>query len=104
MNILADFLRKNRAEAIHMSIFEYDEEKELALLRKDEYNAGVEAGIAKGHENGRIEGREEGIKEVALHMLLTGNYTLEEIVSVSGLDREAVRKLETDNVIAKEKI
>ncbi|MBO5303194.1 MAG: hypothetical protein J6A92_04025 [Lachnospiraceae bacterium] len=27
-NILADFLKKNRAEAIEMSIFEYDEEKE----------------------------------------------------------------------------
>ena len=34
--ILADFLRKNKAEAIAVSIFEYDEEKELRLIREDE--------------------------------------------------------------------
>ena len=33
-----------------MSIFEYDEERELALLRKDEYNAGLEAGTKVGRE------------------------------------------------------
>ena len=43
-NILADFLRKNRAEVISMSIFEYDKEEEEKKLRKAEYEAGVEAG------------------------------------------------------------
>ena len=33
-NILADFLRKNRAEVISMSIFEYDKEEEEKKLRK----------------------------------------------------------------------
>ena len=33
-----------------MSIFEYDEERELALLRKDEYNAGLEAGTKVDRE------------------------------------------------------
>ena len=32
--ILEDFLRKNRAEAIEMSIFEYDEEKHLTSERE----------------------------------------------------------------------
>ena len=36
-NILADFLRKNRAEVISMSIFEYDKEEEEKKLRKAEY-------------------------------------------------------------------
>ena len=40
-NILSDFLRQNRAEAISMSIFEYDEE----LLKKTEYNYGRETGM-----------------------------------------------------------
>ncbi len=53
--ILADFLLKNRAEAIAVSIFEYDEERELALLRKEERE--------EGREEGRKEGREEGIKQ-----------------------------------------
>ena len=32
-NILADFLRKNRAEVISMSIFEYDKEEEEQKLQ-----------------------------------------------------------------------
>ena len=42
--ILSDFLQKNRAEAIAVSIFEYDEEKELALLRQAEREEGREEG------------------------------------------------------------
>lgn len=38
--ILSDFLSRNRAEAISVSIFEYDEEKELALLRRAERETG----------------------------------------------------------------
>ena len=40
-NILADFLRKNRAEAIEMCIFEYDEKREKELIRKAEFQEGV---------------------------------------------------------------
>lgn len=43
-NILADFLRQNRAEAISMSIFEFDEE----LFRKTEYNFAKNEGIETG--------------------------------------------------------
>ena len=39
--VLSDFLRKNRGEAIEMSIFEYDEEKELKLIRRAEYEGGA---------------------------------------------------------------
>lgn len=84
-NILADFLRRNRAEAIHMSIFEYDEEKELALIRKDEYNAGVKAG--------KREGIKEGMKGAAVRMLTAGTYSIEEIASISGLPVETVGML-----------
>lgn len=49
--VLSDFLRKNRGEAIEMSIFEYDEERELKLIRRAEYEEGHEAGL----EQGRIE-------------------------------------------------
>ena len=91
-NILADFLRKNKAEAIKMSIFEFDEEKEWALMRKAEYSVGVEDGIRKGLESGR----REHIREVASRMLSAGTYTLEEIVNISGLAMEAVIKLEEE--------
>ena len=39
-NILREFLQKHRAEAIAVSIFEYDEEREKEKLRKAEYEAG----------------------------------------------------------------
>ena len=41
--ILSEFLTKNRAEVISMSIFEYDKDEEEKKLRKAEYEAGMEA-------------------------------------------------------------
>lgn len=57
--ILSEFLLKNKSEAIQMSIFEYDEEKELKLIRQDEREIGRE----EGREIGLKEGREVGLKE-----------------------------------------
>lgn len=51
-SILQDLLREQRAEVIAMSIFYYDEEKELELIRKDEYEQGWEAGEQKGRQEG----------------------------------------------------
>lgn len=42
--ILADFLIKNQAELVHMSIFEYNKEEEEKKLRKAEFEAGREVG------------------------------------------------------------
>ena len=50
-DILAEFLHKNQAEAISMSIYEYDEKKHLQMERED------------AREEGRKEGREEGRQE-----------------------------------------
>lgn len=51
-NILADFLRRNRAEVVEVCIFEYDEKREKELIWKAEFEQGVKVG--------REEGREEG--------------------------------------------
>lgn len=48
--ILAEFLTKYRREAIQMSIFEYDEEKELRLIRQDEREQGLNQGLNQGRE------------------------------------------------------
>ena len=50
--------RKNKAEVIAMSIFEYDKEEEERerKLRKAEYEAGVESGIAEGKRLAQKEG------------------------------------------------
>ena len=39
-DILKDFLLKQRAEVVKMSIFEYDEEREMELIRRDEREIG----------------------------------------------------------------
>ena len=45
-----------------MSIFEYDEEKELKLLREAEFQAGLEQGMKRGLEQGMERGLEQGRK------------------------------------------
>ena len=53
--ILEEFLRKNRAEVIRMSIlFDFDEEKYMRMMR-EEYR---EEYREKGREEGRKEGRD----------------------------------------------
>ena len=45
-----------------MSIFEYDEEREIKLIREAEYQAGVEDGIEVGRKDGIEIGRKDGIE------------------------------------------
>lgn len=65
--ILNEFLSRNRAEAIEVSIFEYDEEKHMRSERKEWREIGREEGRAEGlkegHAEGLKEGHAEGLKE-----------------------------------------
>lgn len=56
--ILADFLSRNKAEAMKMSIYEYDEEKHMRQTREEGYEEGYE----NGHETGYKDGLTAGIK------------------------------------------
>ena len=66
-NILRDFLTQQKAEVISMSIFEYDEEKELGRIKKAAWERGLEegreAGHKEGHKAGLEAGREAGLEE-----------------------------------------
>ena len=53
--ILEEFLQRNRAEVIAVSIFEYDKEEEERKLRKAEFEAGEQSGIEKGRQQERQE-------------------------------------------------
>ena len=83
--ILADFLRKNRAEVVKVSIFEYDKEKEEKKLRKAEFEYG--------REQGREEGREEGREQERLQRL-----TLISQMSAGG-DADKVTQLNNPEVL-----
>ena len=59
-NILADFLKKQRAEVVAMSILEYNEEEEIKKIRASERRGGYDDGWSAGNEAGRIEGEAAG--------------------------------------------
>lgn len=100
-NILADFLRKNQAEVIAMSIFEYDKVEEEKKLRKAEFDAGVEQGFKQGIEQGLKQGVEQGINlgqkqastDTALRLLKTGKFDAKEIAELCHLSIDEVNQL-----------
>ncbi len=63
--VLAEFLSKNRAEAIAMSIFEYDEEKHMKSEREWAYKNGHEDGHREGEKLGLKKGRKVGEQRLA---------------------------------------
>ena len=62
-DILKDFLLKQRAEVVKMSIFEYDEEREIELIRRDEREIGEQIGKEIGKEIGQKIGEEIGARK-----------------------------------------
>jgi hypothetical protein len=90
--ILADFLTKYKAEARSMSIFEYDEEKEMELIRQAE----KEVGIAEGERRGRIEGERQGRAEEKNDIILNmhkNNFTLEQIALATAKTPEEIKEI-----------
>ena len=89
--ILREFLLQNRKEAVEMSIFEYDEEAVFEIVRKDEYEKGLqeglEKGIEQGIEKGIEEGREEGFSAVKADAILE---LLEDIGTIPEKIREKI--------------
>ena len=56
--ILADILKKNRAEVCNLILYEYDEQKQLAIAREGAKKAGREEGREEGRKQGIAQGRE----------------------------------------------
>ena len=92
-NILADFLKKNRAEVVAMSIFEYDKVEEEKKLRKAEFEAGVEQGREKGLAQGIERGEKQASVKAATRMLQMGSFSLEQIAEISGLSVDEIKGL-----------
>ena len=86
-NILADFLRKNRTEAIEVCIFEYDEKREKELIRKAEFAEGLKEEERVGREAGLKEGTERVLK---VHRLFQKRYTEKQIAEETGLGLDEV--------------
>ena len=61
--VLEEFLKKHKAEAKEMSIFEYDQEKHMKQEREAAWEDGHAAGVEEGRTAGIQEGRTAGIEE-----------------------------------------
>ena len=104
--VLADFLKRNRAEVVMMSIFGYNQEEEERKLRAAErqagYASGVEQGIRQGIERGMAQGMEQGIERGTAENLckLVNNFmsrrkvTLEEACDALGISSDDYNKAE----------
>ena len=96
--ILKDFLLKQRAEVVKMSIFEYDEEREMELIRRDEREIGEQIGIEK--ERGRAKKELEQNQERTIQTIIslcrkhgdTREQTIDELCESCGLAREDAEK------------
>ena len=87
--ILAEFLSKNRAEAIKVSIYEYDQEKHI----RQEREASREEGIREGINRGR--------SELIWHALEKGAEPemLKQLFDVTAEELEIIQKKMTDSVM-----
>ena len=100
--VLADFLRRNRAEVVMMSIFEYNQEEEERKLRAAErqagYASGVEHGIRQGIEQGMAQGIERGTAEnlckLVDNFMSRRKVTLEEACDALGISADDYNKAE----------
>ncbi len=96
--VLAEFLRQNRAEAIKVSIYEYDEERHMRQTKEEGFEEGYESGYESGRESGLAEGEDIGfakgremLKQVIL--LHRAGKSYEEISMQCGEPVEEVRAM-----------
>ena len=95
--ILREFLRKNRAEVMAVSIFEYDKEEEERKLRKAEYEYGVECGIERGIAIGRSEGEFNAKRQISYSLSESG-MSEEQIAEITKIKVETIREWLTDKI------
>ena len=105
--ILEDFLRKNRAEAMKVSIYEYDAQKHIEMEREENYKEGYQAGKDEGYRAGKDEGYQTGkddgyrsgqdagwnkaMRQI-IHTMLTKGKTVPQIAEELEMDEGDVRK------------
>lgn len=88
--ILEEFLKKNRAEAKSVSIYEYDMEKHMRMEREDAREDGIQEGIS------------EKQTEIIRRMLSLKRYSYEEIAEIVNLSVEEIREIESGNLLKAE--
>ena len=84
--ILAEFLSKNRAEVVKVSIYENEKKKVKRMFREECMKIGMEEGVKRGIEQGIEQARK------IFHLYLSGR-SEEDIAKETGEDIELIRKV-----------
>lgn len=83
-NILREFFVRQKAEVIKMSIYEFDEEREMRLIREDEREIGIEIGREEGKEEGIEIGRTESLRRMmTLNKILLADNRIDDLKKAS---------------------
>ena len=88
--ILAEFLSKNRAQVIKVSIYEYDEEKVKRMFKEECMKLGMEQGKQLGIEQGKQIGIEQA--RVIFRLYISGK-SEEDIARETGETIEMIHKV-----------
>ena len=83
-----------------MSIFEYDEEREMRLIRADEREIGHNEGLIEGMTKGISKGREEATRTNALEFInfdlkqnIAEDIILHKVTAIFGFSNETAKQL-----------
>ncbi len=92
-DILADFLRKNRAEVVMTSIFEYNKEEEERKLRTAERQAGYDEGYDSGFDTGYGNGYDKGIEHTLAELVNEGILSIEQAAHKLHMTEDEFKKV-----------
>ena len=94
--ILADFLSKNRAEVIHVSIYEYDAKKHIRQEKEESWEEGFQDGEKKGFRDGERKGFQDGqelLMKQLIKVKLDSGKTITEIARELEQSEERIQEL-----------
>jgi hypothetical protein len=90
-NVLRDFLEKERAVVMSLSVFEFNKEREFKIVREDEREEGIRIGMERGLQQGMERGsiityvkqavkygtpKEDAISDAAIEFNVTEEYII----------------------------
>ena len=91
-NILKDFLLEQKAEVKKMSIYEFDEEREMEMIRQDERAEGEQAGLERGRAEGEQLGREQAVLSLCRKFGCSREESIQRLMEECSLTREEAEK------------
>ena len=97
-NVLRDFLEKERAVVMSLSVFEFNKEREFKIVREDEREEGIRIGMERGLQQGMERGsiityvkqavkygtpKEDAISDAAIEFNVTEEYIINVIAEAN---------------------